>query len=412
MPNYTVPKITLQTPAFQPATFQPVIYTPQVGDLSLLSRSLDKLEERKEKTLQQVNNIKAAIANVKLNEAEDEWRNNYINEIQRDIDQAAQLGDYSTALTVATKLAGDAASNPELLAKAKENENYENWKKEIDTLYLNNKIDRDTRDYFMDTNKYKFSGVYDDNGNFKNQSLTEYAKPIQNLDLSGLFSWVGSTVAEMSGSSQGVGAKTATGANTPYYSDDIAALTHSGMVWSKKDYDIIKNVWDEAIKRHPEAIRYMEQQMDVNEWLLKDINKKLQDENLDIADKNRLLAEKQRLEEDLYVGGDVSKPYTPQEYLIASSDKTLKAMSYNRVNTTFNVSGGGGSSRSRASNSEGNGQGAFSSLNFNAVTAGHGGNVTSRIVTGYFNLATGESISDALGQNNNTDNTNNTKKKK
>ena len=52
------------------------------------------------------------------------------------------------------------------------------------------------------------------NGKFKTYSLTDYKTPVQQIDLSGLFSWVGQTVAEQSGSSQGVGARTATGGKT------------------------------------------------------------------------------------------------------------------------------------------------------------------------------------------------------
>lgn len=364
-----IPEITIQTANLGANPFKAAVFTPEKEDMSLLQRSLATLDERKEKTDQQRATIQAAIGKINLNAAEAEWKQNFIDNIAKQIDSAAQFGDYSAALSRATILAGEVASNQELLAKEKENENYETYKKELDTLYLNNKIDKDTRDYFMATNNYRFNGTYDENGNMKSYSLTEYAKPMQQVDLSSLFTWVGHTVAEQSGSSQGVGAKTATGKNTDYFSPDAAAISHSGQGWSRKDFDTINNVWNEALKRHPEAIRYMQQQMDVNQWLLNKTEKELENPYLDRNDRIRLEAEQQRLRQDLYVNGDESKPYSPQEYLYNSSRKTLESMAYNRINSTFNVSGGGNS----GSYGTGNVGGGFSSLNLNLLTKGPSG---------------------------------------
>lgn len=410
MPNYSdryykslnrqraIPTVSLASAGFTPAEFNPFVYTPKEFDVSPLQKSLATLDERKEKTDQQRAAIQAAIGKVKLNEAETEWKQQFIDDIGKQIDNAAQFGDYSAALERATTLAGEVAGNQELLAKERENENYETWKKSVDTLYLNNKIDKNTKDYFLDKVKYRFNGTYDDNGNFKTFSLNEYDTPLQKVELSGLFSWVAQTVAEQSGSSQGVGARTATGGKTEYYSPDAAVLSHSGSAWSKKEYDTIKAVWDEAIKRNPEAIAYMQQQMDVNDWMLDNIDRRLETEDLDAKTRDTLLSEKKRLEEDLYVNGNRSKPYTPQEYLIASSDKTLHAMSYARQNTTFNVSGGGSGHGGYGSGDLG---GGFGSLNFNPVSAGPSGIIQASWNKIYGNtvFGTGNDIKAALDKN-------------
>jgi len=364
--------------------------------LDIFGNAVDKITQQHEKALEQRAAIQSALANIKLNEAETEWKQNYIDNITKQIDNAAQFGNYSSALTTATKLAGEAASNPELLAKVQENENYETWKKTLDSLYLNNKIDKNTRDYFKDKTKYSFNGTYDDNGNFKTYSLTEYENPVQQIDLSGLFSWVGQTVAEQSGSSQGVGARTATGSKTEYYSPDAAVLSHSGQGYSRKDLATINAVWDEAIKRHHEAIAYLQQQMDVNQWLLDKTEAELNNPNLDRNSRIKLESERDRLRNDLYVDGDESKPYTTQEYLYNSSKKTLEAMSYNRINTTFNVSDGGGSGRGVGYRNQG---GGFMDINFNPVNRGPSG-LIDRAVMNFLNtkVANGDDISVAVGQ--------------
>lgn len=381
---------------FTPATFQAGVFTPQKEDMSLLQRSLATLDERKEKTDQQRAAITAALSKVNLNEADTEWKQNFINSISAKIDSAAQFGDYSAALEEATRLAGEAVSDPELLAREKENENYQTWKKSLDSLYLNNKIDKNTRDYFNDKVQYQFNGTYED-GKFKTYSLTDYETPVQQIDLSGLFSWIGQTVAEQSGSSQGVGAVTATGGKTEYYSPDAAVLSHSGQGYSRKDLATINAVWDEAIKRHPEAIAYLQQQMDVNQWLLDRAERDLKNPDLDRNTRIRLEAEADRLRKDLYQDGNESKPYTTQEYLYNSSKNTLEAMSYNRVNTTFSVSGGGsGAGRGTGYGSQG---GGFFDLNFNPVNRGPSGLIESSAMK-YLNqrVNSGDDISKAIGQ--------------
>ena len=367
--------------------------------LDIFGNTLDKITQQHEKAVEQRAAIQSALANVKLNEAETEWKQNYINDINKQIDNAAQFGNYSTALTTATRLAGEAASNPELLAKVQENENYETWKKTLDSLYLNNKIDKNTRDYFKDKTKYSFNGTYDDNGNFKTYSLTEYENPVQQIDLSGLFSWVGQTVAEQSGSSQGVGARTATGGKTEYYSPDAAILSHSGQGYSRKDLATINAVWDEAIKRHSEAIAYLQQQMDVNQWLLDRAERDLENPDLDRNTRIRLEAEADRLRKDLYRDGNESKPYTTQEYLYNSSKKTLEAMSYNRINTTFSVSGGGSGSYTGRGAGYGSQGGGFYDLNFNAINKGPSGLIEASVMK-YLNQSVnnGDDISKAIGQ--------------
>ncbi len=118
-------KMSLGNARFNPAAFQGVVFTPQQQNMSLLQQSINKLDERKEKTDKQRSAIISAINNLKLNQAEDQWKYDYANRIKSKIDSAIQFGDYSNALEVATKLAGDAVSSPEVLSRVRANEQYE-----------------------------------------------------------------------------------------------------------------------------------------------------------------------------------------------------------------------------------------------------------------------------------------------
>ena len=71
-------------------------------------------------------------------------------------------------------------------------------------------------------------------------------------------------------------------------------------------------------------------------------------------------------------------------------------MSYNRVNTTFNISGGGSSLRGGGYGNQG---GGFFDLNFNPVNRGPSGLIESSVMR-YLNqrINNGDDISKAIGQ--------------
>ena len=97
---------------------------PVRSNLEALSQALNKIDERSDKAIQQKSAITNAIGQLKLNAAEDKWKYDYAKRIEQKINDAAQYGDYSRALDVATELAGSATSSPEVIGRIRANENY------------------------------------------------------------------------------------------------------------------------------------------------------------------------------------------------------------------------------------------------------------------------------------------------
>lgn len=333
----------LSDTSLTPAGFVPQEFTPKQANLGYLNDSLKNIEQRGIAARQQQSAVLKALGDVKLNAAEDEWKIQKAQEIQDTGQAMINMGDLGGALTYYISEAGKLASDQELKAKEEENKNFEDWQKSVDALYMNNKIQKDTRDYFLDKVKYKFSGKYDEFGNFKGHNLTEYSRPVQDVELSGLFSWVGNVVAEQAGSSQGLGGVDSKGNKLNYYDKDSSMIAHTGIQWHRKDASVLKGVWDEAVKRHPQLIAAMEQQMDVNQWLLDKKEKELDNVNLTPEERNKINSEITRLRNDLYENGDLSKPYTAQQYLMSCSEKTINAQAYNRVGTTISATANSGS---------------------------------------------------------------------
>lgn len=176
-------KISLGNARFNPAAFQGVVFTPQQQNMSLLQQSINKLDERKEKTDQQRSAIISAINNLKLNQAEDKWKYDYADRIKSKIDSAIQFGDYSNALEVATKLAGDAVSSPEVLSRVRANEQYE---KEIQLQQARRDkgdISYATYNWWLKQNPYKYQDTYDSNGNIVGGSTYEPSfRPVNDIN--------------------------------------------------------------------------------------------------------------------------------------------------------------------------------------------------------------------------------------
>ena len=176
-------KISLGNARFNPAAFQGVVFTPQQQNMSLLQHSIDKIDERKEKTDQQRSAIVSAINNLKLNKVEDKWKYDYANKIKAKIDSAIQFGDYSNALEVATKLAGDAISSPEVFGRIRANEQYEKELQLQQARRDNKDISDATYNWWLKQNPYKYQDTYDDNGNIVGGSAYEPSfRPVNDIN--------------------------------------------------------------------------------------------------------------------------------------------------------------------------------------------------------------------------------------
>ena len=176
-------KISLKNAVFNPATFQGFAFTPQQEDMSLLQRSIDKLDERKEKTDQQTAAIMSAINNLKLHQSEDKWKYDYAKRIKDKINSAAQFGDYSNALETATRLAGEAVTSPEVLGRVRANAQYEKEDQIQQARRDRKDISQATYEWWAKKNQYTYQDTYDNNGNIVGGSNYEPSfRPVNDIN--------------------------------------------------------------------------------------------------------------------------------------------------------------------------------------------------------------------------------------
>lgn len=158
-------RMSLNTVDFQPTVFTPIEFKPVETDYSILERAMAKQEERKQKALSQQASIKAAISQVELDESEDEWKQNYINNINNQINEAAAVGDYAGALERATTIAGDIASDPALIGRERYNKQRQEFIKSIEAKRNADLISETSYRRALAQNSYNYEDIKDDNGN-------------------------------------------------------------------------------------------------------------------------------------------------------------------------------------------------------------------------------------------------------
>lgn len=242
---------------------------PVRSNLEAFSQALNKIDERSDKAIQQKSAITNAIGQLKLNAAEDKWKYDYAKRIEQKINDAAQYGDYSRALDVATELAGSATSSPEVMGRIRANEQYEKEKQAVDN---NSNISSLTKQAWRLSNKYHYEDTYDDKGNIVGGSEWKASwtpvEEVDNLDImKNAVAMIGISSTESS-KTTGDSTKTSEGKGSGFQrvrGSSKMALT----------YNQVKTQLTDVIKNNSKWKDSLEQEYMVNDILLKDINRQI-----------------------------------------------------------------------------------------------------------------------------------------
>ena len=131
-------------------------------NLDILHNTLSNLETTHQATVKATSELKTAIANLDLNEAEDGFRNQLLMDIENTIDNNSRYGNLAGAYDDITKIQGDIAGNPALISKLKAQQNYKQFVAEIDARQ---DLPEHYKEYYKRINPYK-EGIYDEQGNW------------------------------------------------------------------------------------------------------------------------------------------------------------------------------------------------------------------------------------------------------
>ena len=217
-------RMSLGNATFNPAVFQGAVFTPQKQNISILQHSLDKLDERKEKTDIQKANIAEAFSKIRELLPDNEETNQYItdnqNRIMGTIDSMINLGDYGAALSSARTLASTFMASPEYNARIKEHKQRNVW---LESLNRSN-VDNYIKEYYIDTYKDKNNFTRDDNGNITGTAGWEAPLPEQGQSATSIIqAAVKATADERTDSSKSWTNTDGTGGHNVYKRELLAA---------------------------------------------------------------------------------------------------------------------------------------------------------------------------------------------
>lgn len=238
-------------------------------NLDAFSKSIDKIDEKNQKALQQRTAIDVALSQIELDSSEDQWKFNYAQNIRDQIDAQAEFGDYSRALNTATMLASTAIASPELIGRQRAHKDRkEAWSR----VQNRNDIDEDTKRAWNLTNQYYYKDTYNDKGDIIGGTKWQSKwTPVAHVDvMPELAKAVSLIAAEKAGSSTTTGGTTVKEDGTSSGgqrsdSNSYQRLTQERIDKQLKDY----------IESNPQLKASILQEYNVNKILLKDAKKKL-----------------------------------------------------------------------------------------------------------------------------------------
>lgn len=326
---------------------------PVRANLEALSQALNKIDERSDKAIQQKSAITNAIGQLKLNAAEDKWKYDYAKRIEQQINDAAQYGDYSRALDVATELAGSATSSPEVIGRIRANEAYEKKKGEVESLANSGVISGLTKERWLAQNKYAYEDIRDENGNIVGGTDWKAGwDPVKKVDMSRLVTLAGQLAAPVkratSSSSQrsvsdeqGIGNG---GTSTPegLRSVKTGYSTSSGSSFQRETLtkQKIDEVYNKLFALDPDNMNALIQQFDDVQWKVNQLKDKLST-TTDPEERKTLQNSIDAFGNDIYDANN--QPLKVKEYMLSKIGVITKNMAYDNTS----VSHTSGSSETR-----------------------------------------------------------------
>lgn len=326
---------------------------PVRSNLEVFSQALNKIDERSDKAIQQKSAITNAIGQLKLNAAEDKWKYDYAKRIEQKINDAAQYGDYSRALDVATELAGSATSSPEVIGRIRANENYEKKKGEVESLANSGVISGLTKERWLAQNKYAYEDIRDANGNIVGGTDWKAGwDPVKKVDMSRLVTLAGQLAAPVKRATSSTSQRSVSdeqgigngGTSTPkgLRSVETDYSTSSGSSFQRETLtkQKIDEVYNKLFALDPDNMNALIQQFDDVQWKVNQLKDEL-NTTTDPEKRKTLQNSIDAFGNDIYDAN--GQPLKVKEYMLSKIGVITKNMAYDNTS----VSHTSGSSETR-----------------------------------------------------------------
>lgn len=179
------------------------IFTPVTGqwvapmDLERASTAYNTLQQGHLTALQTESAINAELSKLDLNEAEDEWRNERINEIRSALNDNMRYGNAYSSLGSIIRKGSEIMSDTGMIGRLRAQKDYSDYIKQLDAR---NDIPDDYKTYYKTVNQYEYHDITNDKGEIIGGSKWKpKEQEVSTVSLSSMFNEALKLVAKESG---------------------------------------------------------------------------------------------------------------------------------------------------------------------------------------------------------------------
>ena len=239
--------------------------SPIPTNLSAFEKAYEIRDKRHTAALEAQSNLKASLATLDLNEAENGYREQLYNQINNVIEQNSQNGYSHTAYDDIIRLTGDIISNPGLNARLKAQKEYQAYQDQIDKSTLPELY----KEYYKAKNKYKYNDVYDSNGKvIGGSNWTPTSSPVEQIDYFKVFNEAIKNIKTDEYSSKVLRYRDKNGNLKTTYSDGDEPVWYDAVTntTTSIDKELVRKAVNAYVDTHPEVMASLQQDRDVAFW--------------------------------------------------------------------------------------------------------------------------------------------------
>ena len=234
-------------------------------NLEVVSNAYNKLNEGHIQAIQAQSELQSAIAQLDLNETEEDFRQSLVNEINQTVQDNTRYNNAYFALSDIIAKAGNINSNPELIGRLKAQQAY---KANIAAIDARTDLRDDVKQYAKVMSPYyyrdKVTGELINNGVWK-----PGYNPVKSIDINEILKTLPNYISPDEGGYSGpVTFLNADGttSNTWTPGTTLGVLNQMTNQWERVPKEKIKTAWDAALAANPEIMASLKQDYLIDNW--------------------------------------------------------------------------------------------------------------------------------------------------
>ena len=240
-------------------------------DTNLVGNTLATITAGNKEALQKQSELSAVIADMDLNEAEDEFRQQLFDDITTTIEDNSIEGNAYYALDDIIKKSGDIYRNPALLGRLKAQQEYKKFNETLDARVLKGDINQDTADWAKAQNPYYYKDKVDETTG-KVIGGTEWKPgitPVKDIDFNDILRLAAQYVTPDGGTTQNITFIDENGKPTNSPTGALARLNTVTNTWEAITPTKLRAGIEAVINANPEYAAALRQAYTVLEWKYK-----------------------------------------------------------------------------------------------------------------------------------------------